>query len=773
MARRIPSWLKPPLRAIKRAALGARRLVARQLLAPFAAKAPASKDDRKAPLRFRAAFALYFAKRLLQERYARGWPRRARFAAFKLEMQSAFVIKLQQWADFPLGWAPDPYAAQRRNQTLFPAEAERQRALAAAWERKPTFTVLVPVWNAKREWLDRLIGSVLGQTYAEWTLLLVDDCSTLPETAASLSEWAARDSRITVHRRDKNGGVTAASNDGLSLASGEFVAFADHDDELLPDALWEMASAIRNNPGVDLLYSDEEYVPPNGAPYPAFKPGWSPELLTAYNYICHLLVVRRARIEEIRGFRTGTEGAQDFDLILRLMPRLRKVVHVPRVLYRWHLVEESISRGKARDGEVTARTSLDETTRKVVQDHFERLGIAARIDIVGGWARPSYVVKQWPAVAVIICSRDNPVLLDLAMESLVPVWETVNWTNRHGMEKDDAFALALAERNIKLILVDNGSTTPEAQAFYERHRRNFVVLRIDNGPEGFNWSALNNAAARLPEVEHLLFLNDDIEANPKIDWYQELVGAMAHKGVGVAGALLKYPDGKIQHAGVICGAHGWGPWHVLMGARIDDPNAYQGMVHFPRNVAAVTGACLMTRADVFRKLGGFDERRLKVGFSDIDYCHRVRKLGYRIAYVPQAELIHKEGQSRGKRIDAKEAAVLAARQRGIVDPYWNPHFTRETHIPTVCSRRKARRLCHPNGPHVLFIGEETLPGSIGPKWEKLAFEWTGKGKASKYFLDDDEAGLAHAIAALDPDAVFANGTAGVAAVELAAAAGIP
>ncbi len=716
--------------------------------------------------RGRGLWTAYLAKRCLQALATREWPfRRGLWSHRVREWRSVYALKLAQWADRAPGWAPQPYAAFRRNNALLPAEAEAQRASCAAWPERPLFGLVTAVHNATPEWLDRLAASVLAQTYDRWEWTLVDDASAHEDTWRKLREIATRDSRIVVERRAANGGVVVATNRAAEMSSGAFLAFVDHDDELTPDALWHLAERVRWTPDADLLYSDEEIVPEDGPPYPMLKPAFSPELLLSFNYMCHFVALRREVWDAVGGLRIGTEGVQDYDLLLRAMPKLRRVEHLPRVLYRWHATAESLSRTTDRHGRAVGRTKLRETTQAVVQRHLERAGAQADAEILGDWVRPHYRAADRGLVSIVICSKDQPKLLAACVRSVAATAGYPQW---------------------ELLLVDNESQTSAARRMFARLTKEIGaercrVLRLGNGPEGFNWSKLNNAAAKQAKGEHLLFLNDDI-AGLAPGWLAQMVGAaggpvLPHPlggrgGVGAVGAMLQYPSGAIQHAGVICGAMGWGPWHALMGVKPKHPTDHQGWIGFPRNLRAVTGACLLTPRKTFERLGGFDETELRVAFSDIDYCLRVGNAGERIAYLPTARLLHRESQSRGTRLAGAELAAMAKRSRGVADPYWHPARSRENQLLELDSRRRSRGLLfRERPPRIGFLGPAEADFAA-PSWRGLARKLAAAGRCVPVLCPvegDAAAALRAAEAEHAPDAWFIQGSAAANAVAAALA----
>lgn len=671
--------------------LRVRRFVARQLLARIDRSGGRPSMDWLV----RVARRAYQGKRWVQEFV------RCRFPFSDVERRvigrrfdGDFLASLLQWSDWSLPVLDDNYTRSAANNRL--TANDRLRMSQTSFESTPLLSVVVPIHNTPTPWLNRLIASVQNQVYDRWELVLVDDASTDSRTVRRLEELAETDDRIVLDRLPTNGGVSRASNRGIELSSGEWIALVDHDDELLPDALWHVVEFLQRQSECDIVYSDEELVPAEGTPYPYFKPDFAPEQLTAFNYLCHLLVFRRSLFDRLGGFRPETDGAQDFDWILRAVESGARIGHIPRILYRWRLAPNSLSRVGSKNSAPVQRDSIQTITQKVVQDHFDRTATPARAIVENGWSLPRFDAVDRGKVSIIICTKDNPGLLRRAIRSIVRRTDYPNY---------------------EIVIVDNGNKTWPARTTIAWLGLKHRVIRIASDERGFNYSRLNNEAARKVDGEFLLFLNDDVEVRTD-NWLSALVGNASILGVGVAGARLLYPDGTVQHAGVVAGTMGWGPWHAFLGSDASRRDLYCGYVTHPHNAVAVTGACLLTRRDLFLELGGFDEVNFAVSYNDVDYCLRVRENGRRIAYVPQAELIHHEGSSRGSLVRADEMAALHTKYRGIVDPYWNPNFSRNSHEFRVSGRRLARRL-HSSPPRTLVVGPPSHAPGMRAYWEAL------------------------------------------------------
>lgn len=494
----------------------------------------------------------------------------------------------------------------------------------------PSVSVLMPVYNPDPALLSEAIESVRDQVYARWELIIVDDASTDERIRTVLDAAAAQDSRIRVRHRSKNGHIVATTNDAAELATGEFVAFMDHDDLLAPFALAVVALAAT---GADILYTDEDKVDIDGNHYdPHLKPTWNPELLLGQNYLSHLTVMRRSVFEQAGGLRVGYEGSQDHDLLLRataLVPDDR-IKHVPFVAYHWRAVTGSTALSPG------AKSYTEDASVRALED---RLGPTWTVELAG--APTAYRVipplEDFPLVSILIPTRDRLSLVENCIDSLArttyPAFE--------------------------VIVIDNDSADPQTRAWMDEFD-NGRDRRVIQAPGDFNFSRINNVGARSARGELLLLLNNDTEV---IDpaWLTNMVRWIQQPDVGIVGAKLLYPNDTIQHAGVILGLGGFaGHGHLHEAA---DSTGYFNRLAITHEAGAVTGACLLTRAQDWHELGGLDEE-LAVAFNDIDYCLKVRhQLGRRVLWCADATLYHHESVSRG----AEDDPVKVARFNSEVD----------------------------------------------------------------------------------------------------------
>jgi GT2 family glycosyltransferase len=547
----------------------------------------------------------------------------------------------------------------RHFDTLSEADRGRITAEVAQWREPPLISVVMPVYDPGSKVLEEALRSVRGQLYPHWELCIADDASTDPAVPRLLARAAAEDPRIRVERRPENGHIAAATNTALALARGAYVAFMDHDDVLPAHALYEVAKAIRREPDLDLIYSDEDKIDADGRRFePHFKGDWNPELLYGQNYLNHLTVVRRSLVAAVGGLRPGFEGSQDHDLLLRLSDRLdpARVRHLPAILYHWRT---AIGSGTFSDAflaraEAARLQALEELVARRGWPHRVERGPLGFNRLVRALPHPA------PLVSVVIPTKDRAELLRVVLDGLL------TGTDYPAIE---------------VVVVDNGSTEPAALALLEQAAADPRV-RVLSRPGPFNFSGLSNDGAAAARGPLLLFLNNDIEVVAP-GWLTELASIAVEDGVGAVGAKLSYPDGTLQHGGVVLGVGGVaGHSHPDIGP--DDPG-YFGRMVISQEVSAVTGACLMMRRAVFEEVGRFDAAHLAVAFNDIDLCLRVRKAGYRVIWTPHAALTHHESKSRGKEDTPEKRARFEAEVATMTerwgpelrnDPYYNPNLAR-------------------------------------------------------------------------------------------------
>lgn len=531
-------------------------------------------------------------------------------------------------------------------------ELNRQKQESAEFKYRPKISIIMPTWNTDEKWLTRAIESVLNQTYSNWELCIADGGSTKKTTKSTLKQFAENDTRIKVRFLDKNLGISGNSNEALALATGEFIALLDHDDELAPFAFYEVIKLLNLHQEIDFIYSDEDKLDINGERCDAFfKPDWSLDLLHSCMYTCHLSVYRKSIIEKIGGFRLGYEGSQDYDLALRFIEYTSpdKIAHIPKILYHWRKVPGSIASNPIAKNCVNIVSG-----KKALADLLERQKIDGMVED-GKWLS-SYRLRRsiigCPKVSIIIPTRDHVELLKKCIDSIKNL---------------------STYKNYEIIIVNNNSEKQETIEYI----KSLDCLRIDYNDE-FNFSKINNLAVRKASGEYLIFLNNDVEIITG-DWIESLLENAQRKEVGAVGCKLLYPDRTIQHAGVILGLS-LDPRNKVAGhifiMRNNVDHGYFGIVDTIRNYSAVTTAAMMVRKEVFEEVGGFDEC-LKISYNDVDLCLKMRKKNYLIVYTPFVELLHYESASRGHYLNELEVNYMMDKWGSLLqnDPYYNPNLS--------------------------------------------------------------------------------------------------
>jgi GT2 family glycosyltransferase len=476
-----------------------------------------------------------------------------------------------------------------------------------------------------------------------------------------IREYASIDSRIKFVLRPENGHIAEATNSAAGLATGEFVGFLDHDDELREHALYMVAKELNAHREADLLYSDEDKITEDGERYyPHFKPDWNLELLLCQNYVCHFTVVRTSLFRKLGGIRKGFDGAQDWDFVLRAseLTTVDRIRHIPHILYHWRVLEGSTAKG------ADAKPYVTEAQVRAVSEYLARNGAPdARVVSMPSLSmlRVHYPVREpRPLVSVIIPTYNQVALLSKCIDGLLR---------------------GTSYPNLEVIIVDNRSDDPATRRYLQQVTADSRV-RVARDDGAFNFARLNNEAVRLCNGALIAFLNNDIEVVDPT-WLDEMVARASRPHVGAVGAKLLYPNGTIQHAGVLLGASGGIADHMFKHHSAHELGYFCRAI-LPQNVSAVTAACMLVSRAAFDQVNGFDETAFAVAYNDIDFCLRLRAAGYLIVYTPYAELIHHESVSRGyedtpeKRARFEgEASKMLERWGSVLaaDPYYNPNFS--------------------------------------------------------------------------------------------------
>lgn len=539
-------------------------------------------------------------------------------------------------------------------------------ALGRTTPSGPTISVVVPIYRPDPLHLQACIDSIRRQTYSHWQLCLVDDDSQDPLTKALLLEASRTDARIEVKLRDNNGHISAATNDAIAMAKGEYIAFVDNDDMLASTALEQVAAALSSDPRLKLIYSDEDFVAPSGERInPHHKPDWNLELLRAHNYITHLAVVSTSTLRSLGGLRSECDGAQDYDLMLRLSEVLQpdEIHHIPRVLYHWRISPTSTASGSG------AKTYTVDAGLRALSDHLVRCGLPAQAEPLD---RPNFYRLGWPlplpapTVSILIPTRNG-------LEVLRPCIESIEKSSYPGM--------------IEVLIIDNDSNDPATLHYLDQLESTpsvspNITHRIIPYSGRFNYAAINNHGVEQCRGDVVVLLNNDTAVITG-DWLEELVSLAIRPDVGCVGPKLLYGDGTLQHAGLITGIGG-SAGHAFKG----EPGEWRGYFNramVAQEMSGVTGACLAIRRDTYQQVGGLDASTFPVAFNDVDFCLRVRAAGYRNIYTPHAKLYHFESKSRGYE-DTPVKALRFKRDREwlrrrwlaelLNDPSYNPNLTK-------------------------------------------------------------------------------------------------
>ena len=541
-----------------------------------------------------------------------------------------------------------------------PGKAELEKQRRTKLKYSPKISIVVPLYKTPEKYLRRLVESVQEQTYSNWELCLSDGSGADSPVAGILKQLAAADKRIKVIPHDSALQISENTNSAIEAATGDFIAFADHDDELTPHALFECVKALNDHPGTLVVYSDEDKMSMDGHKFfqPHFKPDYNPDLLCTVNYICHLFVVSRKVIDQVGMLRKEFDGAQDYDFIFRCVEAVKdeEIYHLPKILYHWRCHEDSTAENPE------SKTYAFEAGRRAVQEHYNRTGIQAKVldgEFLGLY-RTEFIRDHDPLISIIIPNKDHIDDLKRCMDSI---------------DQKSTY------QNYEYVIVENNSTDPATFEYYKKLEAENEKVHVVYWDGVFNYSAINNYGASFARGEHFLLLNNDTEIiNPNC--LEELLGYCMRSDVGAVGARLYYEDDTIQHAGVVIGFGGIaGHCFVLQ------PRGTTGYCHriiCAQDYSAVTAACMMVKRTAFEEVGGLSEE-LQVAFNDIDFCMKLRKAGYLIVYNPYAELYHYESKSRGLEDTPekvarfnREISVFEKRWPDILrngDPYYNPNLT--------------------------------------------------------------------------------------------------
>lgn len=575
-------------------------------------------------------------------RYLSRRARRLRFAGIR-----ALRETLPPWAIELLKRVREIIRRGRRLRSTTP-QARREAALqeVEALAQPPLISLVMPTYKTENRYLREAVDSVLGQYYPGWELCVVDDGSEDPQLCRTLESYAAVDPRIKFQSLPRNLGISAASNAGLAMCSGDFVGFLDHDDALTPDALLRVAQALSADPQTDVVYSDQDKLTAHGARAdPFLKPDWSPVYALGAMYIGHLLVVRRSLADAVGGFDPAFDKIQDFEFMLRVSERTDRIRHIPQILYHWRAIPGSIA------AEAEEKSGVPEIQARAVTAHLERIGVDAIAVPHPAIPHRAILARRdgggSERVSIVIAARRG-VGLSRLLGSLAPT----------------------AHQDLETIVVEAPGDKPELDA-------GRPIVRVDAGPGPFNRARANNAGAREASGDYVLFLDEDMQmVDP--DWIEQLLLHARLPGVSAVGPMLVRPDGLVDQAGVAIGLHE--PASPMSPDIPADGDGYYGSLPCAHEVSAVSSACMLVPKDDFEAVGGFNEF-YSSQYEDFDLCQRLARRGLRTVYAPRPRVVtHQTPTARRSATDIVDRALFVdcwydELLRG--DPYFNPGFGRQ------------------------------------------------------------------------------------------------
>ena len=552
-------------------------------------------------------------------------------------------------------------AAELAKKEWIQEEARKNRQKYGIWNTPGDaikFSVIMPVYNVEICWLEKALESVRKQSYTDWEICIADDASSDPAVREYLEKL--NDDKIKILYLSKNQGISGASNEAAKLAVGDYLLLMDNDDEIAPNALMKLYRALRKS-NADIIYSDMDMIDEEGEhSSPLYKPDWSPELMLCQMYMGHLIAFKRDLFESVGGFDPAYDGAQDYDLILRMSEKTQNIEHLPEILYSWRMLPSSTAANAA------SKPYAQTAGQKAIQDHLNRVlgeGKAVVEESENLFVYDvRYKIEREPLVSIIIPTKDHAEDLRTALDS---IYEKTLYSN------------------YEIIVLNNNSELEETKIFFKAIQEKHSNLRVVEANYGFNWSKLNNHGMREARGDVFLFLNNDVKVIEPT-WLTRMVEQTIQPGIAIVGGQLLYEDGTIQHAGVVAGMGGWAD-HVYKGMRpvhLGTPYVSPEVV---RNVTACTGACMAVSRRVIEDIGAFEERFIICG-SDVEICIRAVQDGYRNVYLPKAKLYHYESKSRDSyipEVDFELSDIMYSGYRAGGDPYYNCNLDINSCVPIV------------------------------------------------------------------------------------------
>ena len=566
-----------------------------------------------------------------------------------------------------------------------PKDADLKKQMKVKFKIAPKISVIVPMYNTKEKFFKDLVKCMIDQTYPNWELCLADGS---PKQNENLKKYIEQDERIKYKFLGENKGIAGNTNAAIEMATGEYIALLDHDDILADYALYEVVYALNKFPNSEFLYSDEDKIDENDNRYDAyFKPDFAPDTLRCQNYICHFSIFRKDLMDKLQGFRADYDGAQDYDIFLRMSETAKpeNITHIPKILYHWRVHSESTAKLNSN-----AKNYAFEAGKKAIEDHLKRVGLEGTVSegCIEGIYRVDYKVIGNPKVSIVIPNKDGKDILKVCIDSVL---EKTTYSN------------------YEIIVVENNSTSEEIYEYYKEIIKNekVRVVNYNTGKEilndeecsleftnknrrevkpGFNYSAIINFGVRNAKGEYSIQLNNDTELITP-NWLELMVGFCQREDVGAVGVKLYFPDETIQHAGIIVGIGG------IAGNRFKsipkDGHGYFAKESMIENLSSVTGACLMAKTRIYEEVDWMDET-LAVAFNDVDFCLKIREKGYLVVFNPFVEFWHYESKTRGQedspeKIKRFQGEICRFEQKwGEIldsgDPYYNVNLSLDTEV---------------------------------------------------------------------------------------------
>lgn len=499
-----------------------------------------------------------------------------------------------------------------------PSKEELEEQRNTKFKINPKISIIIPMYNTPINFFEELVNNLIDQTYTNWELCLADGS---PEKNEKLEKIYKKDERIKYKFIGENKGIAGNTNEALSLVTGDFVALLDHDDLLPIFSLYEIVKCINENPDVEFIYTDEDkFEKLGGKRYdPYFKSDFAPDTLRANNFICHFSVFKKELMDKLGGFRSKYDGAQDYDILLRMSEETNNIIHIPKILYHWRV--HSLSTAKSGG---TAKPYAYEAGIKAIQDHIDRIGLKGTVESGNtlGTYKVNYEIQGNPKVSIVIPNKDYVKTLKVCINSIKKL---------------------TTYENYEIIIVENNSEENETFEYYKKIDGKDKIKVVYFPEKEFNYSKIINFGVKNSTGDYIVQLNNDTELLTP-NWLQEMLGFAQRDDVGAVGAELFYPDNTIQHAGIIIGIGGVAG-HVFKNL----PKGIHGYFSkdaMIQNLSAVTAACIMTPKSIYDEVGYMDEK-FKVAFNDVDFCLKIRQTGKLIVYNPYVQFTHYESKSRG------------------------------------------------------------------------------------------------------------------------------